>query len=297
MNRMLTALVAGDALVAANPGFAQELTGTLKKVKDTGTITLGHREASIPLSYLDDQQKPIGYSMDLCMKIVDAVKAKLDMPNLKVELVPVTSQTRIPLMANGTIDLECGSTTNSKERQKQVSFLVTTFVTGTKLLVKKASNVKSYKDLAGKPVVLTSGTTNERAMKDLDAKEKLGMRFLAAKDHAEAFLMVESGRAAAFAMDDVLLYGLKASAKNPDDYEVVGEFLSYDPYAIMVRKDDAEFKKLADEAITSLMKSGEIETIYKKWFVSPVPPKGVNLKLPMSDKLQDAIKNPNDVGA
>ena len=296
MKRRLTVLVAGLALAVASPGFAQE-SGTLKKIKDTGTIAVGHRDASMPFSYLDDKQQPIGYSMELCMKIVDAVKQKLDLPNLKVELVPVTSQTRIPLIANGTTDLECGSTTNSKERQKQAAFLNTTFVTGTKLLVKKSSNIRSYKDLKGKAVAVTAGTTNERAMKELDAKEHLNIRFIPAKDHGESFLLVDSGRAVAFAMDDVLLYGLKANAKNPDEYEVVGEFLSFDPYAIMIRKDDPDFKKLGDEVLAGLMKSGEIDKIYQKWFESPIPPKGINLKLPMSDKLKEDFKNPNDEGA
>jgi glutamate/aspartate transport system substrate-binding protein len=292
-----TALAAVAAFALSSPAAAQDLTGTLKKVKETGTITIGYRESSIPLSYLDDKQQPIGYSIDLCMKIVDAVKAELKMPGLKVALTPVTSQTRIPLMANGTVDLECGSTTNSVERQKQVAFVVTTFVTGTKLLVKKSAGVASYRDLKGKPVVLTSGTTNERAMKDLDAKEGLNMRFLAAKDHAESFLTVETDRATAFAMDDVLLYGLRANAKNPGDYEVVGEFLSWDPYAIMLRRDDPDFKKLADNTVIGLFRSGEINRIYARWFESPIPPKGINLGLPMSEGLREAVKNPNDKGA
>ena len=297
MHRHMTAVLAGLALVAALPGSAEEFSGTLKKIKDTGTVTIGHRDASIPFSYLDDRQQPIGYSIDLCYKIVDALKDKLGLKELRVNLMAITPQTRIPLIANGTTDMECGSTSNTKERQKQVGFLYTTFVTGTKLLVKTSSGIKSYRDLAGKPVAITSGTANELTLKSLDAKEHLDIRIVPAKDHAEAFLLLDSGRAAAFATDEILLYGLKANAKNPDDFEVVGELLSFEPYAIMVRKDDREFKKFGDEVLAALMKSGEIETIYRKWFESPIPPRGVNLKLPMSDKLKDYFKNPSDEGA
>lgn len=298
MKRVL-ALACGLLVVAAAAASvpAQQLSGTLKKIKDTGTVTIGHRDASVPFSYLDDKQQPVGYSMDLCARLVDAIKEELKLSALQVKLVPVTSQTRIPLMTNGTVDMECGSTTNSMERQKQVAFVVTTFVTGTKLLVKKGSGIKSYKDLKGKAVVVTSGTTNERAIKELDAKENLGMRFIPSKDHAESFLTVESGRAAAFPMDDILLYGLRANSKTPGDFEIVGEFLSYDPYAIMVRKDDPQFKKLADDTIAGLFKSGEINKIYARWFQAPIPPKNVNLDVPMSEGLREAIKNPNDKGA
>jgi len=288
------ALLLSAAFVA--PAGAQELTGTLKKVKESGTLTLGVRESSSPFSFIDDKQQYVGYSIDLCMKIVDAVKAELKLPNIKVNMTPVTSQTRIPLMSNGTVDMECGSTTNSIERQKQVSFVVTTFLTGTKLLAKKSSNIKSYKDLKGKTVVVTSGTTNERAIKELDAKENLGLSFIQAKDHSESFLNVDTGRAAAFPMDDILLYGLKANAKNPADYDVIGEFLSDDPYAIMIRRDDPAFKKTADNAVIALIKNGEINKIYAKWFESPIPPKGANLHLPMSDALKELFKAPNDRG-
>lgn len=282
--------------ITAGPAAAQELTGTLKKIKETGVIRIGNRDASIPLSYLDDNQKPIGYGIDICMKIVDAVKAQLKTPKLKVEFVPVTSQTRIPILAGGNIDLECGSTTNSVERQKQVDFAPTYFVTGTKIIVKKSSGIKSYDDLKGKTVVFTSGTTNERAMKAYNDEKKLGINFIPSKDHAESFLAVETGRAAAFPMDDVLLYGLRASAKKPADYEVLGPFLSDDPYGIMLRKDDPAFKKLVDDTVTKIYKSGEINKIYHKWFESKIPPKGVNLGMPMSDALKELIKNPNDKG-
>ena len=298
MKRYLQLALAGLAcagFIAAAP--AQELTGTLKKIKDAGAIKVGHRDASIPFSYLDDQQQPIGYSMELCAKIVDAVKAELKMPKLKVELVPVTSQTRIPILTGGNIDMECGSTTNSKERQKQVSFAFTTFYTGTKLLVKKASGIKSYQDLKGKTVVVTQGTTNERAIKGLNDKNNLGMSFIHAKDHNESFLTVDTGRAVAFPMDDILLYSLVASSKNPGEWTVVGEFLSDDPYGIMIRRDDPQWQNFVNKAIGGLMKSGEIRKIYSKWFLAPIPPKGVNLNVPISSKLEELIKNPNNEGA
>ena len=269
----------------AVPVVAQELTGTLKKIKDSGVITLGVRETSIPFSYLDDKQQPIGYSIDLCMAIVEEVKKELMMPTLKVNTNPVTSQTRIPLMSNGTIDMECGSTTNNLTRQKQVAFAPVTFVTGTKLLVKKSSKIKSYKDLKGKTVVVTQGTTNERVIKALSDKENLGIKFLNAKDHAESFLTVESGRAAAFSMDDVLLYGLIAKAKKPKDFDVIGDYLSYDPYGIMFRKNDADFAIVANRALSALMRSGEINKIYDKWFVGKLP-SGETIGMPMSPLLK-----------
>jgi len=282
--------------ITAGPAAAQELTGTLKKIKDTGVVKVGNRDASIPFSYLDDQQKPIGYGVDICLKIVDAIKAELKMPNLKVDFVPVTSQTRIPILTGGNIDLECGSTTNSVERQKQVAFAPTYFVTGTKLIVKKSSGIKGYDDLKGKTVVYTQGTTNERAMKAYNDEKKLGINFIPSKDHAESFLAVETGRAVAFPMDDILLYSLRASAKNPADYEVIGPFLSDDPYGIMLRKDDPAFKKLVDDTVIKLYKSGEINKIYHKWFESKIPPKGINLGFPMSDALKELVKNPSDKG-
>jgi glutamate/aspartate transport system substrate-binding protein len=291
---LLAALLVSAGI--ALPAGAQELTGTLKKIKDTGVVKVGHRDASVPFSYLDDKQRPIGYGIDICMKIVDRIKAELKMPNLKVEFVPVTSQTRIPVLTGGNIDMECGSTTNSVERQKQVAFAPTYFMTGTKIIVKKSSGIKGYDDLKGKTVVFTQGTTNERAMKAYNDEKKLGINFVPSKDHAESFLAVETGRAVAFPMDDILLYGLKAGAKNPNDYEVIGEFLSDDPYAIMLRKDDPAFKKLVDDTVAGIYKSGEINKIYSKWFESSIPPKGINLGFPMSDALKAAIKNPNDTG-
>jgi len=283
LSKLTAGLLASTFL--AVPVVAQELTGTLKKIKESGTITLGVRETSIPFSYLDDKQQAIGYSIDLCMAIVEEVKKELMMPTLMVKTNPVTSQTRIPLMSNGTIDMECGSTTNNLTRQKQVAFAPVTFVTGTKLLVKKTSKIKSYKDLKGKTVVVTQGTTNERTIKALSDAENLNIKFLNAKDHAESFLTVESGRAAAFSMDDVLLYGLIAKAKKPKDFDVVGDYLSYDPYGIMFRKNDADFAIVATRALAALMRTGEINKIYEKWFVGKLP-SGETIGMPMSPLLK-----------
>jgi len=282
------------ALLVAAPAWAQE--GTLKKIKETGAITLGHRDASIPFSYFDDKQAAIGYAMDLCGKIVDAVKAELKMPNLQVKLNPVTSATRIPLMANGTVDLECGSTTNNLERQKQVSFTITHFVTANRFVSKKAANLKTLDDLKGKTVVSTSGTTNIKQITELNGQKNLGITILPAKDHAEAFLMVETGRAVAFFMDDILLYSLVANSKTPSEWTISADALSIEPYGIMLRKDDPSFKKVVDGAMTSLYKSGEINKIYAKWFLSPIPPKGINLNVPMSEVFKHVVAKPTDSG-
>ena len=293
-SKLIAALIS-TGLFAAVSVQAQELTGTLKKVKDSGAITLGVRDSSIPFSYLDDKQNYQGYSIDLCQKIVAAVEKRVG-TKLKVNMTPVTSSTRIPLMANGTVDLECGSTTNNIERQRQVGFAPTTFVTGVRLLSKKSSNVKSLADMKGKAIASTSGTTPIKEITALNTDKSLGMNIIAAKDHAEAFLMVETGRAAAFAMDDILLASLAANSKSPGDYEITKEALSVEPYGIMLRKDDTEFKKVADAAITDVFKSGEINRIYYKWFQSPIPPKGISLNWPMSDNLKAIIAKPTDSG-
>jgi glutamate/aspartate transport system substrate-binding protein len=289
MIRKSLAAVAALAVLASAPAAAQELTGTLKKIKDSGTITIGHRETSIPFSYLDDKQQPIGYSMDICAAVVEEVKKELGIAQLTVKYNPVTPQTRIPLMANGTIDLECGSTTNTLTRQKQVGFAPITFITGTKLLVKKSAKIKSYKDLRNKTVVVTQGTTNERIIKALSDKDNLNIKFLNAKDHGESFLTVESGRAVAFSMDDILLYGLIAKAKSPKDYEVVGDYLSYDPYGMMYRKGDEDFGVVIRRAIGRLMASGDINKLYNKWFLEKLP-SGESMGVPMSPLLKAAIQ-------
>lgn len=281
--------------VIAGAAQAQE-SGTLKKIKDTNTITLGVRDSSIPFSYLDDKQSYQGYSIDLCMKVVSAVQKHLGLSSLNVKMNPVTSATRIPLMANGTVDLECGSTTNNLERQKQVAFAPTTFVTANRLLAKKSSNIKTLNDMKGKSLVSTSGTSNLKQVTALNAERNLGMNIMAAKDHAEGFLMVETGRAVAFAMDDILLASLAASSKSPNDYSITSEALSVEPYGIMLRRDDPEFKKVVDNAIIAVFKSGEINRIYSKWFMSPIPPKGINLNVPMSEQLKSVIAKPTDSG-
>ena len=280
----------------AGPALAQDLTGTLKKVKDTGTITLGHRESSLPFSYYDDRQQVVGYAMDLCARIVDGVKNELKLAQINTRLNPVTSATRIPLMANGTIDLECGSTTNNLERQKQVSFTITHFVTANRFVSKKSANLKTVDDLKGKTIVSTSGTTNIKQITELGAQKGLNLNILAAKDHAEAFLMVETGRAAAFVMDDILLYSLVAGAKSPKDYVISSDALSVEPYGIMLRREDAPFKKVVDQAMSATYKSGAINPIYEKWFLKPIPPKNINLDVAMSDAFKKVIANPTDSG-
>jgi glutamate/aspartate transport system substrate-binding protein len=292
--KILVGLLA--SMYIASGAYAQNATDTLKNIKASGAVVIGHRDASIPFSYLDDKQQPIGYSMDICMKVVEAIKAELQMPNLQVTMNPVTSATRIPLMQNGTIDLECGSTTNNVERQKQVAFAITTFVTSNRLMAKKASNIKTLDDMKGKTIVSTSGTTNIKQITELNTQRNLGMNILTAKDHAESFLMVETGRAVAFAMDDILLYSLVASSKAPGEYTITAEALSVEPYGIMLRKDDAAFKKIVDNAITRLLKSGDINQLYTKWFLSPIAPKNINLNVAMSDVLKKAIANPTDSG-
>jgi glutamate/aspartate transport system substrate-binding protein len=289
--------VASLGFVLAGVGaHAQALDGTLKKIKDSGKITLGVRESSSPFSYLDDNQKIIGYSIDLCMKVVDAVKADLKMPGLTVETLPVTSSTRIPLLANGTIDMECGSTTNNIERQQQVSFLVTTFVTADRIVSKKSSNIKELADLKGKTLVSTAGTSNLKEVTEINGQKNLGINIVTAAEHPQAFAMVETGRAAAFAMDDILLYAMVANAKNPAEYVISPEVISIQPYAIMVRKGDPAFKKVADNAIIAEFKSGDINKIYAKWFSSPIPPKNINLNVPLSAELKKVIANPTDSG-
>jgi glutamate/aspartate transport system substrate-binding protein len=278
------------------PALAQDLTGALKKIKDTGTITLGHRESSAPFSYYDDNQKVIGYAMDLCYRIVEAVQKDLKMPKLAVKLNPVTSATRIPLIANGTVDLECGSTTNNLERQKQVGFTITHFVTANRFVSKASANLKTVDDLKGKTVVSTSGTTNIKQITEINAQKNLGMTIIPAKDHAEAFLSVETDRAAAFVMDDILLYTFVANAKSPKDYVISADALSVEPYGIMLPREDAAFKKVVDNAMIAIYKSGQINAIYDKWFLKPIPPKNINLNVPMSASFKKVVANPTDSG-
>ena len=295
MKQTLIASAAFAVALSVCPAMAQELTGTLKNIKETGAINLGYRDSSIPFSYLDDNQKPIGYAMDICYKIADAVKKELKLDKLEVKLNPVTSSTRIPLMANGTIDLECGSTTNNAERQKQVWFTNTHFLTASRFVSKKANNIKSIGDLKGKSVVSTSGTTNIKQLNEANAARNLGINIIPAKDHAEAFLMVESDRAVAFVMDDILLASFVAGSKDPDAYVISTDaFSKPEPYGIMVRKDDVAFKKVVDAATAALYQSGEGAKIYNKWFMEKVPPKGLNLKVPLGPELKAEFAKPSD---
>jgi glutamate/aspartate transport system substrate-binding protein len=283
------------AALGALPASAQELTGTLKAIKESGTITIGYRDSSVPFSYLDDAQKPVGYAMDICYKIVDAVKKELKLDKLEVKLNPVTSATRIPLMANGTIDLECGSTTNNVERQKQVSFTNTHFLTASRYISKKSSKLNSIDDLKGKSVVSTAGTTNIKQLTEANVARNLGINIIPAKDHAEAFLMVETDRAVAFVMDDILLASLAAGSKAPDDYVISKDaFSKPEPYGIMLRKDDAAFKKVVDAATAALYKSPEGVAIYDKWFTQKIPPKGLNLNVPLGAELKKQFATPSD---
>jgi glutamate/aspartate transport system substrate-binding protein len=294
MKRALTLLAGLAAAIAvAMPVAAQD---TLKKIKDSGSITIGHRDASIPFSYYDDKQQVVGYAVELCQRIVEAVKAELKMQKLDVKYQLVTSANRIPLMANGTIDLECGSTTNNLDRQKQVGFTITHFVTANRWIAKKASKIGKLQDLKGKTIVSTAGTTNIKQITEINAKENLGMNILSANGHPEAFQMVETGRAVAFVMDDILLYSLAAQSRNPKDYDISKEALSVEPYGIMLRKDDAAFKKVVDNAMSATYKSGAIKGIYDKWFLKPVPPKGINLNVPISDPFKKVIAKPTDSG-
>lgn len=267
---------------------------TLKKVADSNKITVAYRESSVPFSYLIGSTKAVGFSVDLTEAIIGAVKSKLNKPNLQVDYMPVTSQNRIPLLANGTIDVECGSTTNNTARGKDVTFAVNHFYTGTRLLVKKSSGIKSYADLAKKTVASTTGTTNAQVIRKYNADHNLGMDVILGKDHDDSLLLVENDRAVAFAMDDILLFGLMANSKTPASLEVVGESLQVEPYACMLRKNDPAFKALVDGVITGLMKSGDFEKLYTKWFMSPIPPKNINLNLPTSQQLRDNLEAQSD---
>jgi ABC-type amino acid transport substrate-binding protein len=267
---------------------------TLQKITDSNKITVSYRESSVPFSYLIGSTKAVGFSVELTEAIIDDVRKKIKKPNLEVATMPVTSQNRIPLLMNGTYDLECGSTTNNSARGKDVAFAVSHFYTGTRLLAKKSSGIKNYADLAKKTVSSTTGTTNAQVIRKYSADKNLDMQLILGKDHDDSLLLVETDRAVAFAMDDILLFGLLANSKNPAALEVVGDSLQVEPYGCMLRKDDPEFKKLVDGTITRLMKSGEFSKLYDKWFMAPIPPKGVNLNLPMSEQLKANLKTPSD---
>jgi len=274
--------------------MAAQAQGRLDKIKETGQITLGVRESSIPFSYLDDAQKPVGYSIDICHGIVDALKEKLGLEQLQVKQIPVTSSTRIPLVANGTVDISCGSATNNEQRQQQVSFAPTTFVTSTRFASLKSSGISDLADLKGATVISTAGTSNLRWLTQVNAEEKLGMRIMNAKDHSEAFLTVNSGRAVAFFMDDILLAGLVANSRNADDWTISEKAYTVEPYGMILPKDDPEFKQVVDEAVKAMMQDGRLKKMYQKWFTQPIPPRNINLNWPMSAELEKVIANPTD---
>ncbi|MGL9721458.1 amino acid ABC transporter substrate-binding protein [Symbiopectobacterium sp.] len=288
----LSLLLIGTA--ASSLAHAEELTETLKKIKDNGVIVVGHRESSVPFSYYDNQQKVVGYSQDYSNKIVDAVKAKIGVADLQVKLIPITSQNRIPLLQNGTFDFECGSTTNNLERQQQAAFSNTIFIVGTRLLTKKDSGIKDFPDLAGKTVVVTSGTTSEKLLNQLNEEKKFNMRIISAKDHGDAFRTMETGRAVAFMMDDALLAGERAKAKQQSDWVIVGTPQSEEAYGCMLRKDDPQFKKLVDDTIATLQTSGEAEKSFDRWFKQPIPPKDLNMNFDLSAEMKALFKAPND---
>ena len=266
----------------------------LGSAKDTGKVTMAYRESSVPFSYLGGPSTPIGFSVDISNKVAEAMRKELNRPDLKVEWQAVTSQNRIPLVQNGTVALECGSTTNNAARNKDVDFAINYFYTGTRAVVKKASGIKNWADLKGKTVAITTGTTNLPVVRKYSAEHNLDINITLAKDHADGFLLMEADRAAAFAMDDILLYGLKANSKDPNAYEVVADALQVEPYACMLPKGDAAFKKLVDGVIGGMMKSGEFTKLYDKWFMGPIPPKGQSLSLPMGKELKDNLTAQSD---
>jgi len=289
--------LAGVGFIAAGAAAqAQALDGTLKKVAETKTITLGTRDSSIGFSYLDGNQKPVGYSMDICNKIVEAIKTQLKIPDLKVETVGVTSQNRIPLVQGGTVDMECGSTTNTTDRAKQVAFSPDIFRYSVRMVVRADSGIKTFADLKDKTVVTTSGTTSDALIKSNVRTASISIKSAYGKDHGDSFLQVESGRAAAFVMDDILLAGLVANAKNPADFAVVGEPLKTENYAIMFRKDDPQMKAIVDKTVIGMFNSGEMEKLYTKWLLTPIPPRNITINYPLSAETRDAWKNPSDKG-
>jgi ABC-type amino acid transport substrate-binding protein len=282
------------ALLLAAFALPASADDTIKKVSDSGHISVAYRESSVPFSYVAGAGKPVGFAVELSNAIVEEVKRRTGKPGIQVEYVSVTSQNRIPLLTNGTIDLECGSTTNNSTRGKEVAFAINHFYTGTRLLAKKTSHVANYADLAGKPVSSTTGTTNAQVIRKYNADKALNMNIMLAKDHSDAMMLVEADRAVAFAMDDIILFGLMATAKNPAEWEVVGDALQVEPYSCMLRKDDPAFKALVDGVIGAMMKSGEFERLYTKWFMAPIPPNNVSLHLPMAPQLRDNLKNLSD---
>jgi glutamate/aspartate transport system substrate-binding protein len=284
-------LVLGLTPTAAS---AQSLSPTLQKIRDSGTITIGNRDSSVPFSYLDEGQKPIGFSLELCNLVVAKVKARLGQPDLKVTYQAVNSSNRIPLVKNGTVDIECGSTANTIARQQEVAYSVIFYAPQFKWISLKSSGLKTTDDLKGKTVAVTQGTNTSQFVAKLNAEKGLGMKILQGKDHAESFLLVETGRASAFMEDDILLAGLKATAGSPDNFAFLTDAFPSDPYGVMMSKGDGEFKQLVDDALKEAMKSGLYDRLYTKWFETPIPPKNINLNFPQSEKLRELIKTPSD---
>ncbi|MDQ2917660.1 MAG: amino acid ABC transporter substrate-binding protein [Pseudomonadota bacterium] len=284
-----TLIIPASAVLAQDktPATPAEHIDTLKRIKDSGTITIGVREASVPFSFIDAQKQPQGYSIDLCLKVADAIKTELKMPRLDVRFLPVTSANRITMVKDGKVDLECGSTTNTRDRQKEVAFAYTTFVAGIKMLARKSSNINSVEDLRGKTVVVTKGTTSETMLKQLNEDRVLKLTIIETKDHNESFADVADGKAVAFPMDDVLLYGLISKAARPEDFAVVGKYLSVEPYGIMLRKDEPAFEHLVDRTLDELFQSGEVRRIYSRWFATR------ELTVPMNQYLKEAFFIPN----
>ena len=283
------------ALLAAGFVSAQE-TSTLAKIKSSGAITFGYRDASFGFSYLDGSQKPVGYSIEICNRIVEAIKTELKLPAIEIKYQGVTSANRIPLVQNGTVDIECGSTTNLIERQKQVAFSPDIFRYNVRTLVKADSGIRSIADLQGKTVVTTAGTTSFRLLREADKGRNLEVTQLAGKDHTDSFLLVESGRANAFVLDDILLAGQIANARNPKDFAIVGESLRTENQSLMFRKDDPEFKALVDRVVGGMMKSGEMEKLYNRWFMAPIPPKNITINYPLNAETKEAFANPSSKG-
>jgi len=276
------------------PAAAQVAQPTLEKIRSANVIAIGHRETSVPFSYVVGDNKVIGFSQDICDKVIEAVSAKTKRPDLEVRFIPVTSQNRIPLVQNGTVDLECGVTTNLKARQAQVTFSDTFFVATTRLLTRKDSGIHDFPDLAGKTVLTNQGTTSERILRQMNLDKQMNMRIISARDYAEGRVMLEAGRAVAYMMDDVLLAGTRSLTAKPAEWVIVGTPQSSEAYGFMMRNGDPEFRQLVNGTMAALMKSGEIHAIYKKWFESPVPPKGVNFQFPMSEQLRALYAAPND---
>jgi ABC-type amino acid transport substrate-binding protein len=278
-------------LFAASPAHAQSMLG---QIRNTQSITIAHRDSSIPFSYLDANRQPIGYAMDLCLKVVDAIKRELKLPALKLNYLSVTSATRIPSIAQGKAAMECGSTTNTAERRKQVDYTIAHFISSARFLVRNDSGISKLEDLQGRVVASTKGSTNIKTLERINAERALNLKVLEAADHGEAFGMVAQKKADAFAMDDVLLFGLRANSTQPEAFTVIGKPMTIEPYAIMLPKGDAAFKKVVDVEMRRIILSGEIQVLYKKWFEQPIPPKGINLNLPMPYMLRDSFKYPSD---